>query len=87
MLNQTTKFVPEFDVISEMFGNIIDIMIKSVSDLPRVEYFLFQQVDDLEVKPLMCIELDPSKVKEDILAETKGRIGCVIQANSHGPQK
>lgn len=62
-------------------------MIRSVSQLPRVEHFLFQKVDELGTKFITCISLDPLRVKEEILDVVKGRINTVVHANSHGPER
>ena len=79
-----------------MFGEIVEIMIKSVSNLPRVEDFLFQQPQEEEDEDegskspaltLRTIELDESKVKVDILEITRQRVKTVVEANSHGPTK
>ena len=81
-----------------MFGEIVEIMIKSVSSLPRVEEFLFQKPEEdededeseenkVQTPKLKTIELDESKVKEDILETTRQRVRTVIVANSHGPSK
>ena len=87
MENESTKFVPKFESICQTFSEIIDTMIKSVSSLPRVEHFLFQQVAAVGQKHLVNVQLDPELVKEDIIEDTKGRIDKVVHANSHGPTK
>jgi dynein heavy chain len=80
-------FAPTFDKMCSMFSDIIDAMIRSVSQLARVENFLFQKVDELDVKCLSTICLDPEQVKEAILDDVKERINAVIDANSRGPTR
>ena len=87
MENGSTKFVPNFEQIYQTLCDVIVTMIRSVERLPRVEYQLFQDVDDIEIKHLTTIELDPSKVKEKILDVTRDRLRKVVQANSHGPKQ
>ena len=41
--DENDKFVPEFDRICEMFYKKVVLMNESVSRLPRVEKFLFQE--------------------------------------------
>ena len=48
-----TKFVPGFNVMCDMFYDMVIVMNRSVQKLTRVEHFLFQQhdVDEEELPP------------------------------------
>jgi len=85
MENNSTKFVPNFDQVYETLCDVVETMVSSVQEIPRVEYQLFQEVDDIEIKHLTSIELDDDRVKEKILEVTRDRLRTVVQSNSHGP--
>ena len=79
---ETTKFTPEFTNIAAIFDKILDTMIESVQKIPRVEYQLFQSVEELDVQYISSVV-----VEEQAVLRTKQRIHAVINANSHGPKK
>ncbi len=87
MSNSSTCFIPDFTQVYAMLCEIVEITVGSVLELPRVEYQLFQAMDDLQQRHLWSIELDSSNVKEEILEVVKTRLQRVVDNNSHGPQR
>ncbi|XP_064633532.1 dynein axonemal heavy chain 3-like isoform X2 [Lineus longissimus] len=79
-LNESTKFVPSFTGVCEFFNTIVDTMVESVFNIPRVEYKLFYEVEEAE---RVCIST--VKVDEEIVLKAKERIHRVVFSNSHGP--
>ncbi|CAH1783206.1 unnamed protein product, partial [Owenia fusiformis] len=81
-LNERTTFYPTFDGICDIFNQIINVMVRSVFNIPRVETQLFQTVEDLETNAISTVH-----VEEEIVRVSKLRIRKVVDANSFGPQK
>jgi ATP/ADP translocase len=81
-LNESTKFVPSFNGICEFFDAIVDTMVESMFDIPRVEYKLFYEVEEVEKSCISTVI-----VKEEIVLKAKERIHKVVFSNSHGPIK
>ncbi|KAK7495478.1 hypothetical protein BaRGS_00013176, partial [Batillaria attramentaria] len=75
-------FKPNFPDLCDFFSLILETMVISVRKLMRVEYFLFQQVDDLPVQYISSVSVD-----EELVDKAKERIHAVVMANSHGPIK
>ncbi|XP_052779096.1 dynein axonemal heavy chain 3-like isoform X2 [Mya arenaria] len=75
-------FSPSFPDICDFFYAIIDFMVISVAELPRIEHLLFEAVENLDITFIKTVA-----VGEEIIVEAKDRIKTVIYANSHGPQK
>lgn len=76
------KFKPSFDEICDFFNAIIDFMVISVSELPRIEHLLFEAVEDLDVTFIKNVQLE-----EILVLDAKERIKTVVFANSHGPTR
>ena len=66
---------------------MVDVMVKSVTKLPRVEHRLFEKVDQLEVTFIPCVQLDQAIVREEIIECAKTKISQIVMANSTGPAK
>jgi len=66
---------------------MVDVMVKSVTKLPRVEHRLFEKVDQLEVTYIPCVQLDQTIVREEIIECAKTKISQIVMANSTGPIK
>ena len=73
-------FRPSFPHICDFFCAIIDIMVISVKELPRIEHLLFCEVEELSMTFLSTVQLE-----ETLVINAKDRIKTVIYANSHGP--
>ena len=77
-----TKFIPDFDRITEFFYEIVDVMVASMQQVPRVEQYLFQMHESM---PGNCLSY--VKIQEEVVEKCKVRIKKVIEANTHGPIK
>ena len=73
-------FKPSFPNVCDFFCLIIDHMIISVKDLPRIEHLLFQSVEDLEISTIRSVVIE-----EELVEIAKERIRTVVMENSHGP--
>ncbi|KAL4226016.1 hypothetical protein ACF0H5_014003 [Mactra antiquata] len=80
MENIEAKFKPTFSEICDFFCAIIDYMIISVAELPRIEHLLFEAVENLDVTFIKSVQIE-----EELVVDAKDRIKTVIFANSHGP--
>ena len=80
MDNVEVAFRPSFPNICDFFSAIIDIMVISVKELPRIEHLLFCEVEDLDMSFISTVEIE-----ETLVISSKERIKTVIYANSHGP--
>lgn len=76
------SFDPEFPAIIQMFHGVIDTMVSSVANLPRVDTLLFQHPDNQHQQPISAIQLH-----EEIIINAKTRVTAVLQANTYGPMK
>lgn len=76
------KFKPTFPDICDFFSAIIDYMVISVAQLPRIEHLLFEAVEDLDITFIKTVQ-----VEEEVVVDAKERIKTVVFANSHGPLK
>ena len=82
MDNAEVTFRPSFEEICEFFCAIIDMMVISVQELPRIEHLLFEAVENLEMTLIRSIQLE-----EELVLVAKEKIKTVVHANSHGPIK
>jgi dynein heavy chain len=82
MGNVEVTFKPTFPDTCDFFCAIIDYMVISVTQLPRIEHLLFEAVEDLDITFIKTVQ-----VEEEIVDDAKERIKTVIYANSHGPLK
>ncbi|KAJ8047551.1 Dynein heavy chain 3, axonemal [Holothuria leucospilota] len=80
MSTTSTKFDPTFDEVFAVFQQVLYLMVKSVKNLQRVEFQLFEHLDYLDVKYLSTMGEDELPVK--MAAE---RIYNVVQSNQPGP--
>ncbi|KAF6040218.1 hypothetical protein EB796_001432 [Bugula neritina] len=69
------------DFITAM-EELVDYIVKSVSDLPRLETLLFQPVDGLKTKRISSVQLH-----EEVVLSAKAAIKKVLEANHLGPSK
>lgn len=74
------NFKPSFPDICDFFCLIIDHMIISVKELPRIEHLLFQSVEDLQISTIRSVIIE-----EELVDKAKDRIRTVVMGNSHGP--
>ena len=81
------KFEPKFEKVKLIFQSIVDVMIESVSHLPRVEHLLFVAIENLEIKYITTVCLDINNVVEELLVNAKMRIKNVIEKNRPGPER
>jgi len=82
MENVQVVYSPSFEDVCSLFNAIIDLMIVSVLELPRIEHLLFVAVENLNITFIKSVALD-----EELVVLAKDRIKTVIYANSHGPMK
>ncbi|ESO88893.1 hypothetical protein LOTGIDRAFT_125424 [Lottia gigantea] len=80
--NTGVLFKPSFTDICDFFNLLIDTMVLSVVELPRLENILFQTVEGLDVKYISTVQSN-----EELVIEAKNRIHKVVMENSHGPIK
>ena len=83
MLKESVEFSPSFDGIVQTLHDVVDVMVTSVSKLPRVESLLFHPVESLPLQR----PLDSVLLHEEVISNAKSRIHTVVHANSHGPKK
>ena len=81
------RSTPSFEDICHKFDQLVDMMVESVTKLPRVEHRLFEKVDQLGVTYIPCVELDQTIVREEIIENAKRDISRIVMANSAGPTK
>ncbi|XP_065937642.1 dynein axonemal heavy chain 3 isoform X7 [Magallana gigas] len=74
------NFKPSFPDICDFFCLIIDQMIISVKELPRIEHLLFQSVEDLQISTIRSVIIE-----EELVEKAKDRLQTVVMGNSHGP--
>ncbi|XP_053376707.1 dynein axonemal heavy chain 3-like [Mercenaria mercenaria] len=82
MENVEVTFKPKFPDTCDFFCAIIDFMVISVAELPRIEHLLFEAVEDLDISVIKTVQIE-----EELVIDAKDRIKTVIYANSHGPLK
>ncbi|XP_076804480.1 dynein axonemal heavy chain 3-like isoform X3 [Clavelina lepadiformis] len=82
MTNVCTTFEPAFDKIIEKLHEIVDVMVTSVQQLPRVEHLLFQAVENASATHLSAVQTE-----DEIVVVAKQRISAVILHNSYGPTR
>ncbi|KAH3881436.1 hypothetical protein DPMN_005362, partial [Dreissena polymorpha] len=82
MENAQVIFSPLFPELCEFFNAIIDFMVISVSQLPRIEHLLFEAVENLDITFIRTVH-----VEEEVVVNAKERIKTVIYNNHHGPSK
>ncbi|XP_068129764.1 dynein axonemal heavy chain 3-like [Hyperolius riggenbachi] len=75
-------FNPSLEEIVCGFDNIVDSLVISVQQMPRIENFLFQAVDNLKIKYISSVQ-----IHEEIVLSAKARIKTVIENNMLGPNK
>ncbi|XP_067861511.1 dynein axonemal heavy chain 3-like [Heptranchias perlo] len=64
----------------EGLTHVVDLLVTSVGQIPRIEHQLFQAIDNLEVKYISSIHIE-----EQIVVCAKARLQAVAKNNSHGP--
>ncbi|XP_071815449.1 dynein axonemal heavy chain 3-like isoform X3 [Apostichopus japonicus] len=80
MSTVSTKFEPTFDEVAAMFQEVLVCIVKSVKHLQRVEFQLFEHVDQVDIKYLSTMGEDELPVK---LAAK--RLQNVVIGNQPGP--
>ncbi|KAM9311612.1 dynein axonemal heavy chain 3-like [Gastrophryne carolinensis] len=73
---------PSVEEIVCGFDNLEESLVISVQQMPRIEHFLFQAVDNLKIKYINSVQ-----IKEEIVLSAKARIKAVIENNMHGPNR
>ncbi|XP_038666815.1 dynein heavy chain 3, axonemal-like [Scyliorhinus canicula] len=73
-------FTPTMNEVLEGLTHIVDHLVLSAQRIPRIEYQLFQAIDNQEIKYISSVRLE-----EDIVLCTKARLQAVVTNNSHGP--
>ncbi|KAM4676017.1 dynein axonemal heavy chain 3-like [Discoglossus pictus] len=76
------RFNPSVEEIVCAFDNIVESLVISVQQMPRIENFLFQAVDNLKIKYISSVQ-----IHEEIVLSAKARIKTVIENNIHGPNR
>ncbi|KAG8578269.1 hypothetical protein GDO81_010439 [Engystomops pustulosus] len=75
-------FNPSVEEIVCGFDNVVENLVISVQQMPRIENFLFQAVDNLKIKYISSVQ-----IHEEIVLSAKARIKAVIENNMHGPSR
>ncbi|XP_073507678.1 dynein axonemal heavy chain 3-like [Phyllobates terribilis] len=76
------SFNPSVQEIVCGFDNVVESLVISVQQMPRIEKFLFQAVDNLKIKYISSVQ-----IHEEIVLSAKARIKAVIENNVHGPSR
>ncbi|KAM4037486.1 dynein axonemal heavy chain 3-like [Anomaloglossus baeobatrachus] len=76
------SFNPSVEEIVCGFDNVVESLVISVQQMPRIENFLFQAVDNLKIKYISSVQ-----IHEEIVLSAKARIKAVIENNMHGPSR
>ncbi|XP_073413059.1 dynein axonemal heavy chain 3-like [Dendrobates tinctorius] len=76
------SFNPSVQEIVCGFDNVVESLVISVQQMPRIENFLFQAVDNLKIKYISSVQ-----IHEEIVLSAKARIKAVIENNMHGPNR
>ncbi|XP_063786085.1 dynein axonemal heavy chain 3-like [Pseudophryne corroboree] len=76
------RFNPSVEKIVCCFDKIVESLVISVQQMPRIENFLFQAVDNLKIKYIGSVQ-----IHEEIVLSAKARIKAVIENNMHGPNR
>ena len=81
------RCTPSFEDICKKFDQLVDMMVESVTKLPRVEHRLFEKVDQLDITYIPSVQLDQTIVREEIIEQAKRNMSRIVMANSAGPTK
>ncbi|XP_032895202.1 dynein heavy chain 3, axonemal-like [Amblyraja radiata] len=73
-------FTPTIDEVMEGLGQMVNLIVTGVQQIPRIEHQLFQAVDYLEVKYIGSVQME-----EENVLNIKARLQAVAQSNSYGP--
>ncbi|MEE6480199.1 hypothetical protein FKM82_012486 [Ascaphus truei] len=76
------RFNPSVEEIVCGFDKIVESLVINVQQMPRIEKFLFQAVDNLKIKYISSVQ-----IHEEIVLSAKARIKAVIENNIHGPNR
>ncbi|KAM4746905.1 dynein axonemal heavy chain 3-like [Rhinophrynus dorsalis] len=76
------SFNPSVEEIVCGFDNIVESLVISVQQMPTIENFLFQAVDNLKIKYISSVQ-----IHEEIVLSAKAKIKAVIENNIHGPNR
>ncbi|XP_053575219.1 dynein axonemal heavy chain 3-like [Bombina bombina] len=76
------RFNPSVEEIVSGFDSVVESMVISVQQMPRIENFLFQAVDNLKIKYISSVQ-----IYEEIVLSAKERIKNVMENNIHGPNR
>jgi hypothetical protein len=75
------KIDPDFDETVETFYQIIDDIVESLYDMPRIEKLLFQEIQGVE-----CVYYNMVKKNEELVVKSKHLIKQIITSNATGPK-
>ncbi|GAB1598116.1 dynein heavy chain 3, axonemal-like [Argonauta hians] len=78
----TTFFKPSFDTINQCLCDIVDIIINSTKQFPRIEHCVFHAVENLPTKYIRYVRHD-----EYLVWNTKQRIKDIVLKNTRGPTR
>ncbi|XP_043569115.1 dynein axonemal heavy chain 3-like [Chiloscyllium plagiosum] len=73
-------FTPTVDDVIEGLNRIVDLLVTSVQQIPRIEHQLFQAVANLEIKYISSV-----RNEEEMVLSAKATLQTVVTNNSHGP--
>ncbi|XP_053321162.1 dynein axonemal heavy chain 3-like [Spea bombifrons] len=73
---------PSVEEMAHNFDNIVESLVISVQQMPRIEHSLFQAVDNLKIKYISSVQ-----IHEEIVLSARARIKAVIENNIHGPSR
>ena len=75
------KIDPDFDETVETFYQIIDDIVESLNNMPRIEELLFQETQGLE-----CVYCNMVTKNEELVVKSKHFIKQIITSNATGPK-
>ncbi|XP_031754732.1 dynein heavy chain 3, axonemal [Xenopus tropicalis] len=82
-LNESdVSFNPSVEEIVCGLDSVVESLVISVQQIPRIENFLFQAVDNLKIKYISSVQ-----IHEEIVMSAKARIKIVIENNLYGPNR
>ena len=80
--NTQTKIEPSFDELVSELNQIIESIVNSLNDIPRIEKLLFQNMNDSNLKYYNMVNIN-----EDIVIKCKSTINSIVMLNRPGPEK
>jgi hypothetical protein len=78
---ETIEMSPSLECTLDELNTIVDMIVDSVLDVPRIEHSLFQNVSDIELRYVNMVDKN-----EHCVLKWKEKLAEIVKVNSTGPQ-